>query len=249
VGDLGVWEGDVWVWDLRWRRPLFVWEVDQLSELLSVAFRQSKVDRVDRWSWPFSSDGVFSVKSAYSHLIKNSPSIGASNDVLLQAISKVWKSSAPSKVVVFSWQLLLNKVPTRRNLQRCGVTLPDGDFGCVLCHEPTKSAVHLFIVCPESFSVWYQVSRWLGWDFVSPQDLPQHFLAFTGLGRGKKVRLGLLLVWHAVIWTIWMSRNDLIFSGGTLREEPVVDRVKLLAWKWFLAKCPAISCTYHQWEV
>jgi hypothetical protein len=25
--------------------------------------------------------------------------------------------------------------------------------------------------------------------------------------------------------------------------------VKLLAWKWFLAKCPASFCTYHEWEV
>jgi len=55
------------------------------------------------------------------------------------------------------------------------------------------------------------------------------FEAFAGLGRGKRIRLGLLLVWHAVIWTIWASQNDLIFAGGSLREEPVVDRVKLLA--------------------
>jgi len=46
-----------------------------------------------------------------------------------------------------------------------------------------------------------------------------------------------------------MFRNDLIFSGGTLREELVVDRVKLLAWKWFLAKYPASSCTFHEWEM
>jgi len=28
-----------------------------------------------------------------------------------------------------------------------------------------------------------------------------------------------------------------------------VDRAKLLACKWFMAKCPASSCTYHEWEV
>ena len=64
-----------------------------------------------------------------------------------------------------------------------------------------------------------------------PLRLPQQFQAFTGLGGGMIVRLGLLLVWHAVISAIWASRNDLIFVGGLLREEPVVDRVKLLAWK------------------
>jgi len=102
---------------------------------------------------------------------------------------------------------------------------------------------------PSILPVWYHVSRWLGWVFVSPLGLAHHFLSFTGLGKGKRVRLGLLLVWHAVIWTIWTSRNDLIFSGGVLREEPLVDRAKLLAWKWFLANHPASSCTYHEWEV
>ena len=29
----------------------------------------------------------------------------------------------------------------------------------------------------------------------------------------------------------------------------MVDIAKLLAWKWFLAKCPASSCTYYEWEV
>jgi len=96
--------------------------------------------------------------------------------------------------------------------------------------------VHMFLEFPFILPVWYQVSRWLGWEFVIPLGFAQQFLSFTGLGGGKRVRLGLLLVWHAVIWNIWTSRNDLIFSGGALREEHVVDRATLLAWKWFLAK-------------
>ncbi|AES75293.1 transmembrane protein, putative [Medicago truncatula] len=77
--------------------------------------------------------------------------------------------------------------------------------------------------------VWYQVSRWLGWEFVIPMGLAQQFLSFTGLGRGNRVRIGLFIVWHAVIWTIWMFRNDLIFSSGTLNEGPVVDRASTLS--------------------
>jgi len=114
----------------------------------------------------------------------------------------LWKSWAPPKVIVFSWQLLLDRILTRSNLVRRGVPLPHRDLGCVSCSEPSESAVHLFIVCSVVLSVWYQVSRWLGWEFVIPIGLSQLFQAFTGLGRGKRVRLGLLLVWHAVIWTI-----------------------------------------------
>ena len=186
------------------------------------------------------------MKSAYSALLKSLPVEGAPHGVTLQAVSRVWKSRAPSKVVALSWQLLLDRMPSKLNLVMRGVPLPIGGLGCVFCNAPSESSAHLFLLCPSIFPMWYQVSRWLGWEFVTPIDLVQQFLYFTGLGGGRRVRLGVLLVWHVVIWTIWTSRNDLIFSGGTLSEEPVVDRVKLLAWRWFLAKCPASSCTYHE---
>jgi len=46
-GDLGSWEGTVWVWDFRWRIPLFVWETDLLNEMLAVVARHSRVDKED----------------------------------------------------------------------------------------------------------------------------------------------------------------------------------------------------------
>jgi hypothetical protein len=113
---------------------------------------------------------------------------------VLQAVAKVWKSWAPSKVIVFSWQLLLDRIPTQSNLVRRGVPLPVGRVGCAFCDSPSESSVHLFLSCTHFFPVWYQVSRWLGWEFVMPQGLARQFQVFTGLGVGKRVRLGLLLV-------------------------------------------------------
>jgi len=201
------------------------------------------------WSWTLSTDGRYSVKSAYSSLLKGLTISGIPQGEVLKAVSRVWKSWGPSKVIVFSWQLLLDRIPSRSNLLRRGVPLSVRGVRCVFCHVSLESATHMFLSCPSFFPVWYQVARWLGWVFVMPMGIAQHFQAFTGLGWGKRVRLGLLLVWHVVIWTIWVSRNDLIFVGGLLREEPVVDRVKLLAWKWFRVKCPASSCSLYEWEV
>jgi len=69
VGDLGAWEGNVWVWDLRWRRLLF-------NDLLVVVTRHPGVDREDAWSWTLSKDGCYTVKSAYSFLIKGLSAMG-----------------------------------------------------------------------------------------------------------------------------------------------------------------------------
>ncbi|GAU37373.1 hypothetical protein TSUD_22470 [Trifolium subterraneum] len=46
----------------------------------------------------------------------------------------------------------------------------------------------------------------------------------------------LSVVWHAAVWSIWLSQNDLIFTRGTVSIESLVDKVKLSSWKWFLAK-------------
>ncbi|MCI16385.1 anthocyanin 3'-O-beta-glucosyltransferase, partial [Trifolium medium] len=58
----------------------------------------------------------------------------------------------------------------------------------------------------------------------------------------------MILVWHAVVWTIWTSRNDIIFAGGSSTIDILVDRVKLSSWKWFLRKNPDSSCSLYEWE-
>ncbi|MCH80102.1 LINE-1 reverse transcriptase like [Trifolium medium] len=68
-------------------------------------------------------------------------------------------------------------------------------------------------------------------------------------GVGRKSRLGCVLIWHAAVWTIWNSRNDLIFAQGTVSVESLVDKVKLSSWKWFLAKNPGNPCSFYEWEV
>ena len=47
MGALRGWEESVWVWDLRWRRSMFVWETDLIHELLEVVSRHSRVVRED----------------------------------------------------------------------------------------------------------------------------------------------------------------------------------------------------------
>lgn len=153
-----------------------------------VATRHSRLDRDDVWSQSLSLDGIFSVKSAYSYLMRGLPDAGAPHGDTLQAASRIWKSWAPSKGIVFSWQLLLDRLPTRSNLVRRGVPLPERDLVCVLCSVSSESVVHRFIICPAVLPVWYQASRWLGWEFVIPIGLAQLSKAFTGLGRGKRVR-------------------------------------------------------------
>jgi len=69
----------------------------------------------DRWEWLGEEGGSFSVKSSYNVL--ELISLLDDDLCLLEegVFSLLWKSPAPSKVVAFSWSLLLIRIPTRSN--------------------------------------------------------------------------------------------------------------------------------------
>ncbi|GAU23765.1 hypothetical protein TSUD_128700 [Trifolium subterraneum] len=123
---------------------------------------------------------------------------------------------------------------------------------CALCGLSGESSAHLFISCPVVSSIWYSVSYWLGWEFVSPRDLLGHFEAFVGLGADRKARNIFSLVWLAVVWSIWKSRNDVIFSGRPFSVDVLVDRAKRSSWIWFSEVGPSsrsggVRCSGSWW--
>jgi hypothetical protein len=164
-------------------------------------------------------------------------------------LARVWDSWIATKVFVFSLQILQDRIPTRQNLRRRRVIVGANNTSCVFCGAVEESVDHLFVSFERISSIWYRVSRWLGKEYVSPNSITQVFEGFFGLGVGRRVQLGMTLVWHAVVWTIWTYRNDTIFVGGSSTIENLVDKVKLSSWKWFLGKNPKSLCSFYEWEV
>jgi hypothetical protein len=117
---------------------------------------------------------------------------------------------------------------------------------CVLCGLRPESADHLFGSCNHISQVWYGILRWLGVESVSPRGVLRFLEAFLGMGRGRKDRMGWLLIWKTIVWK---SRNDIIFSEWTFFVECLVDRVKLLSWKWFLGKNSGSHCFFYEWGI
>ncbi|GAU31968.1 hypothetical protein TSUD_359130 [Trifolium subterraneum] len=108
--------GSVSLWRWNWSESLSENEVQQLTEL------QGQFDGLslhnnnhDQWRWIPDSNGLFTVKSSYTNLL-DLWQVELQDAHVLEVIQRLWKSDVPSKVNVFSWRLLLNRLPTRATL-------------------------------------------------------------------------------------------------------------------------------------
>lgn len=88
---------------------------------------------------------------------------------------KLWKSSAPSRVVAFAWRALLNWVPSKVNLALRNVLGPDDLKACVLCNNLEETSLHLFLHCEVASLVWINLMRWLDNFFIIPANLFIHW--------------------------------------------------------------------------
>jgi hypothetical protein len=197
VKDMGEWVNGIWCWSFKWRRSLWGWEEDLYLKLLEKIVLVSIAHKEDSWS--FLLGGPFSVSLMYQFLYKRfSPS---SPLVLASAgsLAKVWRSWAPSKVIVFSWQALLGSLPTCSNLVRRRVFLVE-DSSCIFCGSVGESENHIFASCSMAWAVWLKVFNWFGMTPVLPHSMSSIFETFCAWGARRKLSIqGVLMVWHAVI--------------------------------------------------
>jgi hypothetical protein len=117
-------------------------------------------------------------------------------------VKKVWDSFAPTKVVIFSWQLLLQKLPTCYNLARRWVLLSPAQRLCVWCGSEVETEVHLFMTCPVAVEVWTAMYSWFGLHTAVPGNVSLSFQAFGFPFKCKKSAKGMVLIWQTVTWSL-----------------------------------------------
>ncbi|GAU35005.1 hypothetical protein TSUD_103280 [Trifolium subterraneum] len=101
-------------------------------------------------------------------------------------MNQTWKSLAPMKVKIFSWQLLLHRLPTRSNLARRGVLEHSSQEFCAWCSTEVESEAHLFMQCTVAVEVWGEIHSWLGITTAVPGSVSLSFQSFAVPFKSKK---------------------------------------------------------------
>ncbi|XVF04810.1 hypothetical protein REPUB_Repub05bG0117600 [Reevesia pubescens] len=160
----------------------------------------------DRNSWGMTSNGSFSVSSAYA-LISNSSGLDSVSD---EKLGWIWKLKCPERVRFFIWLLYQNKLNTNVIRAKKGMTTLEV---CDACLGGPETIEHVMKDCPLAVQIWRmmkndaQISKFLDKPF---RDWVKSncFLVTT---HGQGVEWNVLFM--STLWSIWKHRNLRIFEG------------------------------------
>lgn len=156
--------------------------------------------------WNLTSNGFFSLKSAFELLQDPSHAQVAANPIF----DMVWKWAGPNRIKALLWKISHDRLMTNTERKKRGMT---SDDLCPRCHRCPETIMHLLRDCDEIRDLWYGVvdpdlcskffsiglHPWLEWN-----------LSHSLIGRDQgdwRIFFGVL------VDNLWRDRNALVFSN------------------------------------
>jgi hypothetical protein len=163
------------IWNWNWCNNMTANEEDELEEMQQLLFGVEVVeDQQDIWRWIADSAGLFSIKSVYVLLLNGRNMIDI-NQATVAALESLWKNDIPSKVGVFGWRLILEKLPTRAPLATRGILSNTHYFVCVFYFHDSEDCRHFFFNCHIVKQVWSCIFVWMGCEYIHNDEGWKHF--------------------------------------------------------------------------
>ena len=214
-------------WNFHFSRSLSDREIHQLQDLLQrLEGRHLCNSLEDRRVWLADSSGLFSCKSAFTWLRKDTSS------PVLNQVSCIWKLTIPIKVKMFTWLLVLDKLNVHSILQRRRPYQYLSPGWCILCKNSNETIDHLFLHCDYSLRLWSNILKEFDLNWVIPRSSTE----LLSLGRGFSFTKKGNIVWKvsvtATCWAIWLERNNRIFEEVEDSFESIWDRIRLWVAIW-----------------
>ena len=123
----------------------------------------------------------------------------------------IWNKVAPMKVRIHLWRTRLDRLPTKDNFVKRGISIPSPI--CDLYNEQPETRDHLFNFCNKAKDVRKALRTW--WDFLpeNRNNLEEMFSMTDYNGHKNLSHTAADIVMHPYIWEIWKARNEKIFNG------------------------------------
>jgi hypothetical protein len=145
------------------------------------------------------------------------------------------------------WHLLRDRLPTKLNLVTRDI-LSTAAYLCVSGCGEVESANHLFLSCVTFGPFWALVRSCVGTLMVEHTSLREHLVQFTSSAGGSRERRSFMqLIWLVCAWVVWTERNHGLFRGSSSTLHLLMDKIKLLSFRWLKATSVTLASNCHSW--
>lgn len=145
----------------------------------------------------------------------------------------IWKVQVPVKIKAFVWRCFLNRIPTKYLLAIRGIFPLSSNLDCAFYGVVTESSLHFLLLCVLVDLVWKELASWNVLSDFRADNFKGSYWIWSSFCRSRKVnkrKVG--CIWLAIIWSLWIFRNGIIFKNFVWKTRDVVWGCKDLIWKW-----------------
>ena len=170
-------------------------------------------DASDSLRWRWTSDGAFSVHSAYDAL--HLPSQAMPWATLL------WDTWAPLKTKLFLWLAFRRRHWTVDRRRRHGL---DAHANCLLCDQEPETIDHIVVTCSYAKQIWWNIRAAL--NETSALRHCDNVLKWWEVWRCLWVgeyKQGADSIFALVAWEIWKERNARLFRGAVTQPMQLME--------------------------
>lgn len=236
---------DLLTTDLRWNKDRINEIIPELADKI-LCIQPSRSGAEDRMIWQPQTNGIYTTKSGYFSAAKQSKSHLQVNRAFdnLNWTRDVWRSACSPKLRLFLWSIVNKAIPIGENLQKRGML---SAAKCPRCNE-VETDMHIFFTCPFAVEVWKlipitgTVNIETGRNFIDTLGRFRDTICLPPSGV-----TGSILPW--ILWSIWTSRNALIFESRTYKAEETATKGIQLALEWTQAQGKVIKNRVSQGRV
>ncbi|GJZ15913.1 RNA-directed DNA polymerase, eukaryota [Tanacetum coccineum] len=212
----------------------------EMTQFLKIQAKIENVvlsDQGDTWKWSVGSATCFSVASV--HYLIDSKTL----DTALNATR--WLRNIPIKVNILIWRLMLNKLPSRVNLDRKSIDV--GSILCPICQEDVETINHIFFSCNMAMDLWAKFARWWELDIPICTNISEWFDWLGSLHVSSKIKSIIEGVGGTLLWSIWNFRNRVIFSDPPPKKAVFWDTIVSQSFLRVSSRNLKISLTWVDW--
>ncbi|KAK2647272.1 hypothetical protein Ddye_022467 [Dipteronia dyeriana] len=143
-----------------------------------------------------------------------------------------WQGLCPLKFEIFVWQLLKGRTLVKEVLAKFGVGHITTS-GCPMCEGDIESIDHVFLVCNWANKVWRECMGWWNIFSCSSSSIKDWVMVWNALCPSKSVNRTWNILFFAIVWTIWESRNEVVFHGLVASHQKALNTIKFCVALWF----------------